>query len=280
LINDIDAIGRRRKSSNLGLLWTTEELQLLNACQSDRSRPQAAIKYLEEAKKLGYPIRSKSAIDHRLNRFFRDNKIKFAWTQDEDNHLIELFQEYPFEIAFKKYQHWAETRNYPIRDRDPIYGRLSKLGVSIIDPVVVAGMNSIARSLGLASQTVTKFVRKSGIKIEQVGQKIVCEADRFYQWFVSSGSWIKCLRGCAQTGSKPNLDSWSILLNIPVAEIQAEWRNAKNSLLRVRSPLAAESLLVADFAKREQVTANAIRTAIRQGRMQVSGVKFEVCSDR
>jgi hypothetical protein len=271
----LDAIGRSRTSSNLGLLWTTAEIQLLNICQSGRSRPQAAIKYLEEAKKLGYPDRTRVAVEHRLQRFFSDNKTKHLWTQDEDNHLIELFQEYLFEVAFTKYQHWATTRNYPARDRDPVYGRLSKLGISVVDPVVVAGMNSIARSLGLSAQTASKFIRKSGVKIEKVGQKMVCEVDRFYRWFVSSNAWIDCLRGCAQSGHNPNLDSWSVLLEIPLSQLKSEWEKASNSFLRVRSPIGSV-MSVAKFARQNNVTANAIRKAIREGRSSVSGVRFEV----
>jgi hypothetical protein len=272
----LGAVGRSRTSSNLGLLWTTPEIELLNSCQSDRSRPQAAVKYLEEAKKLGYSDRTKIAVEHRLQRFFRDNKTKHLWTQDEDNHLIELFQEYPFEIAFTKYQHWTTTRNYPARDRDPIYGRLSNLGVSVVDPVVVAGVNSIARSLGLASQTVAKLIRKSGIKIEKIGQKIVCEVDLFYQWFVGSGSWIGCLKGCAQTGSNPDLDNWSALLNIPLTQIKSEWTKAVNSFLKVRSPIGS-AMSATQFARANGITASAIRKAAKEGRSSVSRIRFEVC---
>lgn len=271
----LDAIGRSRASSNLGVLWTIPEIELLHSCQSDRSRPQAVIKYLAEAEKLGYPVRSKPAIENRLQRFFSNNKIKHLWTEDEDNHLIELFQEYPFEIAYPKYLHWASIRNYPTRDRDPIYARLSKLGVSIVDPVIVAGFNLIARSLGLASQTVTKYVQKSGIRTEKVGQKIVCEVDKFYCWFVASESWIECLRRCAKSGVKPDLDSWSVLLNISIVQIENEWDKAKRSMLRVRSPLGSP-LLVAEFAKQNYITANAIRAAIRKGRNRVGNVNFEV----
>jgi hypothetical protein len=272
----LDAVGRSRTSSNLGLLWTTPEIELLNSCQSDRSRPQAAVKYLEEAKKLGYPDRTKIAVEHRLQRFFRDNKTKHLWTQDEDNHLIELFQEYPFEIALPKYQYWATTRNYPARNRNPVYERLSNLGVSVVDPVVVAGMNSIARSLGLASQTVAKLIRRSGIKTEKIGQKIVCEVDLFYRWFASNNLWIDCLKDCAQTGNRPSLDDWSPLLDIPLSQIESEWAKAVNSFLRVRSPIGSE-MSVAQFARANGITASAIRKAAREGRSSVSGIRFEVC---
>lgn len=272
-----DTIGRRRTSCNLGAIWTTAEIELLYSCQLDLTRSQAAAKYLLEARKLDYPTRTETSIHSRLDRYCRHNKTKFRWAKAEDNCLIELFQEYPFEIAFKKYQGLVAARNYPTRNKNSVYSRLSRLGISVLDPVLVAGINSIARSLGLSSQTIAKFLRKSKISTKKVGQKVVCNVNVFYRWFVRSGSWAECLRGCATIDNKPDLDSWVVLLRLPLSEVEREWQDARNSILRVRSPMSFTPMRISEFARQHHITAGGIRSAIRQGRSDVAGVSFEVC---
>jgi hypothetical protein len=274
----LDSIGRNRNHHcNLGRTWSQEEIQLLLECQLDLSRPQAARKYLEEATKRGYPSRTLTGVLGRLNKHFRDNKTKHQWSRDEENHLSELFQEYPFLIALEKYNHWAATRGYSRRNPDPVRVRLSKLGVSVKNPVFVCTQGAIARSLGISDLTAKKYIERSRVKVEPLGQKLVCDAENFYTQFARKGLWLDCMRGLARNGSKPDLDRWALLLPIQTSRLTEEWAAIESKIPLVRSPLSFQPLTVSQFARETGVTTGAIRTAIREGRRSVGKVRFELC---
>jgi hypothetical protein len=277
----IDSLGRNYKSSNFGSIWTEPEIGLLKSLCEKGARPRIAVAYNQEAVRLGLPIRSRASIVGKLQRHYPQTKQRYCWSAEEDNQVSELLQDYPFGIALAKYQQWARAEGYPVRDGRALYCRASKLRISTIDPVAIAGISTISRSLGISTHTATKYIRQSRIKTQLVGQRVTCDVDRFYRWFVSSKSWIKCLHGCVQTGrGNIDLDNWSLLLDIPLKDLKAEYKRAQENVMKVRSPLGFDALRINEFAKQNHISANAIWAAIRKGRSEVAGIKFEVCATK
>jgi hypothetical protein len=67
-----------------------------------------------------------------------------------------------------------------------------------------------------------------------------------------------------------------MLLNLPINGVKAQWQSAEDRIIKVRSPLGFEALRINEFARKNRISANAIRMAIRKGRSEVSGIRFEV----
>lgn len=274
-----DALGRLQPDRvGFGRGWRNEEIALLYYCYNnsyEKRRRSIARMFAIEAAERGFLPRTEIAIVVRLQRHFPD-EVSMKWSKDEDNFLAEVFQEYPFERAYDRYSDWALAHRFASRSKTAIYARLSKHEISIKETFVEAGVSSLARGLGLSVQVVSKYLKISKLPTIKTGDKLICDTEKFYKWF-GKEQWKKSIRGCIKVGSMPDLDSWSLLLNIPLDRIKAEWKTAEGERIQLRERMSFDPPMpVAQFARKYRVSQSGLRSAIRSGYTNFNGIEFEI----
>lgn len=199
----------------------------------------------------------------------------FNYTQPELDMLSDLAQEYPFLIAYRRYQRWASANKYPSRCRAGIYNKLSQMNISIIDTTEWAGVSSIARSLGLSTSAASILIADSAVETRLCGNKKVCSTAKFYQWFRDSGAWEMSCRNAIRNGTIIDAVTWAALLDLPTNEIERHIASVDRSLLVIRSPGTATWMTINNFARANALPKSHCRSAVLTHKRKVLGVDFE-----